>query len=264
MREFAKSACKALNSARMLTALAALGLGGTALAAGVPGQGIWETSLQARDLDGNAGNGPEAFYDTVLDITWLRNADVNGLMRWDTAVSWAAGLDVNGIRGWRLPTMIDTGAPGCDLGWGGTDCGFNVQTKSGDPTRYEAGQTVYSEMGHLYYITLGNTVPPCCSGGLSNKADFQNLRDYYYWYGLQYALNANQAWSLVAFVGDQRPTSIQTDPNTYEFFNAMAVRTGDVVAVPEPLTGAMMLVGLGAMVAAVRRRRTDVAQPPGA
>jgi hypothetical protein len=56
------------------------------------------------------------------------------------------------------------------------------------------------------------------------------------------------------------PTSTQTDPNTYTLFNAMAVRTGNVVAVPEPLTGAMMLVGLGAMVAAGRspapRRRT--------
>lgn len=249
-----------MKHASWAAALTALALSGAAQAEGVPGQGIWETSLQARDLDGNAGNGPEAFYDTVLDVTWLRNADVNGLMTWGTAVTWAAGLDVNGIRGWRLPTMIDTGAPGCDSGNGGTDCGLNVQTKSGDPTRYEAGQTVYSEMGHLYYVTLGNGA----LGGLSNKAGFQNLQDSVYWYGLQYALNAYQAWSLVATVGHQSPRSIQTDPNTYALFNAMAVRTGNVVAVPEPLTGAMMLVGLGAMVAALRLRRPDAAQPMGA
>lgn len=37
--------------------------------------------------------------------------------------------------------------------------------------------------------------------------------------------------------------------------DAMAVRKGDVVAVvTEPLTGAMMLVRLGAMLAAVRQR----------
>jgi PEP-CTERM motif len=237
-------------------ALTALALSGAAQAEGVPGQGIWETSLQARDLDGNAGNGPEAFYDTVLDITWLRNADLNGLMTWDAAVTWAAGLDVNGIRGWRLPTMIDTGAPGCDRG---TDCGFNVQTKSGDPTRYEAGQTVYSEMGHLYYVTLGNKpAAVCCYGGLSNTADFQNLLEFHYWYSLQDASVPDQAWSLVTLVGDQQPQYVLNP------FNAMAVRTGDVVAVPEPLTGAMMLVGLGATVAAVRRRRRSAAQSPGA
>jgi hypothetical protein len=76
-------------------------------------------------------------------------------------------------------------------------------------------------------------------------------------------LDANQAWTLTTTIGEQRPTSIQTDPISYDLLNAMAVRTGDVVAVPEPLTGAMMLVGLGVMVAAVRRRRQGAAQPLG-
>jgi hypothetical protein len=256
MREFAKSAGKALVSARMLAALAALGLGGAALAAGVPGQGIWETSLQARDLDGNTGNGPEAFYDTVLDITWLRNADVNGLMTWDAAVSWAAGLDVNGIRGWRLPTMIDTGAPGCEGSDGASDCDAYVRTKSGDTTKYEAGQTVYSEMAHLHYVTLGN--PAQGGGSLVNSGNFQSFRDGFYWLGLEYAPDPGSAWF---FFIDYAAQSFTDKPYSA---HAMAVRTGDVVAVPEPLTGAMMLVGLGAMVAAVRRRRPDVAQPPGA
>jgi hypothetical protein len=239
-----------MKHSRLAAALAALAFSGVVQAEAVPGQGIWETSLQARELDGNVGNGPEAFYDTVLDVTWLRNADANGEMTWETAVTWAAGLNVNGVTGWRLPTMIDTGEPGCDYGWGGTDCGFYVQTKSGDVTKYEAGQTVYSEMAHLYYVTLGNVPPPvCCDGGLSNTADFQNLQSSFYWYGLQDARHPSQAWTLVTFVGDQQPNDV------FYRFNAMAVRAGDVVGVvPEPLTGAMMLVGLGAMVVVVRRR----------
>lgn len=66
----------ALCAAASVAMLAA----GAAQALGVPGQGTWETTLQPRDLDGNAANGPEAFYDTVLDITWLRDANVKGWM----------------------------------------------------------------------------------------------------------------------------------------------------------------------------------------
>jgi hypothetical protein len=68
-------------------------------AVGVPGQGTWETTLLPRDLDGNLANGPEAFYDTVLNITWLRNAKVNGLMTWTSANTWANTLVVGGVGG---------------------------------------------------------------------------------------------------------------------------------------------------------------------
>jgi hypothetical protein len=40
----------------------------------VSGQGTWESTLIGRDLDGDLGTA-EAYYDTLLDITWL--ADVN-------------------------------------------------------------------------------------------------------------------------------------------------------------------------------------------
>lgn len=36
--------------------------------------GTWQTTLQGRDLDGNATTF-EAYYDTVLDITWLADAN---------------------------------------------------------------------------------------------------------------------------------------------------------------------------------------------
>ena len=35
-----------------------------------------QATLQARDLDGNGVT--DAFYDTTLNITWLRDANVNG------------------------------------------------------------------------------------------------------------------------------------------------------------------------------------------
>ena len=131
-------------------------MSGAALAAGVSGQGTWETTLLGRDIQGNAvaSNSESAvfLYDTVLHVTWLRDANVNGEMPWKTANSWANNLVVGTFSGWRLPTMIDAGAPGCEHFGNGsaTDCGYNVQTKSGDPKKYEQGQTVFSEMAHLY------------------------------------------------------------------------------------------------------------------
>lgn len=41
--------------------------------------GIAQAALQDRDLDGDSV--VDAFYDTDFDITWLRDADVNGRMR---------------------------------------------------------------------------------------------------------------------------------------------------------------------------------------
>ena len=94
----------------MLSAGALLAFAGTAQAA-----------LQDRDLDGDSVF--DAFYDTELDITWLRNADGNGAMDWDTAVAWADGFSVAGYDDWRLPI-------------GDTCWGYNG-------TGRETGHTVY-------------------------------------------------------------------------------------------------------------------------
>ncbi len=93
----------------------------------VPGQGTWETTLQARDLDGNAANGPEAFYDTDLKITWLRAAATRTIiwkppwlpttaprsMEWSDAKIWAE-QEHFGLTGWRLPATVDKDTLGCN------------------------------------------------------------------------------------------------------------------------------------------------------
>lgn len=141
-------------------ALAAACAGGSAQAAPVAGQGTWQSTLAARDINGDGT--VDAFHDETLNVTWLADANAavgsafdtalpgSGLMNWASARAWAAQLNVYGVTGWRLPTMLDTGAPGCDFSYSGTDCGFGVQDISAD------SQTVYSELAHLYFVTLGN------------------------------------------------------------------------------------------------------------
>lgn len=64
------------------------------------------TATQAALFDRGGG----LIYDQDLDITWLANANVNGLMTWNGAMTWASNLSYyDSVRNvtytdWRLPT----------------------------------------------------------------------------------------------------------------------------------------------------------------
>ena len=173
-----------------------------------------QAGLQDRDLNGDGVT--DAFYDTDLNITWLRNANVNGLMTWAAANTWAAGLSIGVYSGWRLPTS-DT----CSE--------FNCTA---------------SETGHLIYTELGNS-----AFWLSNPGGFQNLRSDNYWTSTEQAANSTNAWYFL--VGDNRQNAVDKSATMY----AMAVRPGDVAPVPEPEIYATLLAGLG-LVGVMSRRRT--------
>lgn len=247
--EFTRTACGLLAAAVLATFVVP-----QAQAAAVSGRGTWETTLQGRDLDGDAATF-EAYYDTDLNITWLADANyaqtsgyvADGSMQWDAAQMWVANLDVNGIRGWRLPAMVDTGPLGCGLGSdGGDDCSYNPSTST-------------SEMAHMFYVTLGNKGYRDTDWnlqsdyGLVNTALFSNVEQGY-WYGLEYAPNLDYAWRLHAFSGEQGASA----KNSTGFFYAWAVRSGDVVSVPEPQTYALMGLGLAAVLVARKRRPARV------
>lgn len=231
-----------ITSSLCASALAAASL--PALSAGVSGQGTWETTLQARDINGDGV--ADAYYDTALNITWMANWNDMGFQQWDAAVAWAAGLNIHGVTGWRLPAVTDSGPVGCDFTVAGsTDCGYNLDTSTG-------------EMAHMSYVTLGNKslcTPgddvcsvPQAGYGLSNTANFINMESYVYWSGTPYALDSGQAWVFTNSVGAQSPTPKNTDWYT------VAVHDGDVTAVPEPQALAMLLAGLGGVGFLVRRR----------
>lgn len=71
--------------------------------------------------------GGQAYYDDVLDITWLADAnyamtsgyDSDGLMTWDEAQSWIGTLNTAnylGVNDWRLPATAQPDAS-CSLQW---------------------------------------------------------------------------------------------------------------------------------------------------
>lgn len=222
----------------------------------------------------------QAYYDDVLDITWLADAnyaktsgysgaDAYGRMSWDNAQTWIGTLNSGtgylGKKDWRLPTVnaVDgSNPPNKAVSYNGsTDYGYNASA----PGSAYAGSTG-SEMAHLFYNTLGNkgycdpalsTVS--CSGpqtdwGLTKTGDFINLEPYLYWL---YAPATGNAWSF--YVGDGLQSYSKKTHGFYDGFDAWAVRPGDIAPVPVPVPAVAWLFGgaltlLGALLGALRRR----------
>jgi hypothetical protein len=246
-----------------------------ASAASISGQGTWETTLQGRDLTGDGVF--DAYYDTTLDITWLANANagagssfeigapyLDGQMTWANANAWAAALDVNGITGWRLPTNTpingtnyqtnDTTNATSDVGYADADGWVDV---SGNPV---------SEMGHMFYVTLGNLGacapddgdgdPATCyvgfpdGWGLSNTGPFSNVQSsVIFWSGSE--LNSSSAWLFNFSLGNQDRSG------KGDVLSAWAVHDGDVGASVVPVPAAAWLFGSGllGLLAMARKRR---------
>ena len=167
------------------------------------------------------GTNYQAYYDATTNLTWLANANMNGLMDWSAANSWAAGLDINGVTGWTLPTTADTSCIGINC--------------------------TGSEMGYLFYDVLGGTA----GNSLSNTGPFSNVKSGVYWSATEFAPNTGFAWFFIFGNGSQG-----VGDKSYDLF-AWAVHAGDVGAptsAPEPGALALMLVGLGLVGFAARRR----------
>jgi uncharacterized protein DUF1566/PEP-CTERM motif-containing protein len=166
----------------------------------------------------------QALYDTDLNITWLANANANGLMSWSQANAWAAGITLGG-SGWRLPTAD----PGC---------GFVYNCTS-------------SEMGHLFYNELGGVAHSLISVTHNANYDlFSNLQPNLYWTSTEYAPPSTNAW--IFYFSD----GFQFAGDKGYGLNAMAVHSGDIAAVPEP--AAVWLFGLGLLsLIGVARRKAE-------
>jgi hypothetical protein len=188
----------------LLLACAALVVAGSAQAA-----------LQDRDLDGDTV--VDAYYDTDLDITWLR--DTVGYLTWSDALAWADALNFGGHTDWRLPV-------------GDTCSGFDCTG---------------SEMGHLFYVELGNS-----AGAMTNPGGFNwtfYTADFtVYWTSTLGPTPGHATTFLI-------PSGFQAQRVMFSIDMAMAVHDGDLAPVPEPETYALMLAGLAGLALATRRQR---------
>ena len=258
----------------------------TAQAAPVSGQGTWQTTLLPRDLTGDGV--VDAYYDTVLDITWLADANLaasntfglqagvslgpypgdpsgysgfiytDGTMNWPGAKFWIDAMNQAnylGFNDWRLPTLGPINGSTFDSNFaydGSTDVGYNITA----PGSAHPGSTA-SEMAHLFYNTLGNSGWYDTSGNTTGCV----APDYCLTNTGPFAnLQPSNYWSGLEDASD---TGRAWDFGFYDgnqltylkTFNryVWAVRSGDVV-VPVPAAVWLFGSGLIGLLGVVRRR----------
>jgi hypothetical protein len=182
----------------------------------------------------DAGGG--MIYDTLLDVTWLQDAnyaatqysatggaqgDADGLMNWNDATTWAASLTVGGVTGWRLPTMSAVGSP--------------------RPNETGESPNSGNEIGWLWY-QLGGGSDIWASTDISpfTNLPYQSDGSEWYWTAMEYDATSAGRISMNCACWDHNWSK------SNELY-AWAVHSGDVAGVPEPSALLLMLSGFAGL-----------------
>jgi hypothetical protein len=177
--------------------------------------------------------------DSTLNVTWADVASPTDLT-WSasaatgSAQAWVASLntkDYGGYSNWRLPTGDGnyTTAPTTSCGLG---CGASTS------------QTL-NELGNLFINELGNTP----GSQVTNTSPFATLSTSgIYWSSTERAADPGHAWVFYSAGG------VQYAIPEASAFEALAVRSGQVTAVPVPAAAWLLGSGLMGLMCLARRR----------
>lgn len=111
-------------------------------------------------------SGPLTVYDSVQDLTWTKDANLNGQMDWSTSVAWANNLDYAGYTDWVLPTIDQ------------------LTTQFSTNLGEAAGSSIADSHNDSYNL-------------------FTNVQSFAYWSGSEFAPTPDGAWDFYTYFGYQ-------------------------------------------------------------
>ena len=154
-------------------------------------------------------------------MAWAEGLNAPGVLTYN----FNSGVSVTWQGDWRLPKTVDGGRKfGTD---GTTTAGYNITT---------------SEMGHLFYVSLGNLGYYDKNGntrpgwgvpfeevdwGLKNTGPFENLQVVSYYSSTTYEANPVHAWHFLMYLGYQQGGTLGFK-SSYSFYG-LAVRPATVI-----------------------------------
>lgn len=197
-------------------------------------------------------------YEEAQKLVWLDYSNPDN--DWDKQMLWATNIgdhlvvtldplyvtDTDWKTGWRLPTTID----------GTLFSNEDDEFYDGTPGR---GYNKPGEMGHLYYVSLGNLGYYDTDGvfqsdyGLKNTGPFNYLEDWLYFSSTEYSIDTDYAWWFDFNSGYQRPWPKVSEGGPIQ---GLAVRSADIQVVPEPSTVLLLASGLAGLGLYAHRRRS--------
>ncbi len=195
------------------------------------------TSLNLIDM------GDNTIFDKDTKLTWLKDAGLGGLKNWSDAMAWANDLSYAGFDDWRLPTTLQPD-PSCADQSADASHGINCTG---------------SEMGHLFYVELGNkgcdSVSPLPDCGLKNTDLFDNLQQAGYWSSTYYIPSLANRGAFAFYMDGGAVEAAGLDSSLYSW----AVRYGErLPTVPEPTSFLLFGSGLGITALAVWRKKKSL------
>lgn len=178
---------------------------------------LWGTAANAALFD--RGNG--MIYDSVLNITWLQDANMSGLLNRAEAVAYVDNLVFGGYEDWRLPIM--------DVNGDGTV--VSCPNVSEETCRD-------NELAYMFYENFGGAFDQDLTG---DQAPFTGIQNFYW-------SNTPDLWAFGFFNGRQFIGNAAAGN-----ISVWAVRDGDVAVIPLPAAAWLMLGGITSLLGFRRR-----------
>ena len=193
--------------------------------------------------------GTVTYGDTECNLIWDNDNNGNSLVwldysntqnYWLLQNEWAAGIDSS------LTYNIDSAYT---VTW--DDAAWRLPSTGANP-QFGYNQTT-SEMGHLFYDELElSAFPPLTTTEQLNATNFDQLIASWYWSNTEYADSLdNRAW------GFSMTNGYQTTALKLSNGHGLAVRSGQVSAVPIPAAVWLLGTGLAGLAALGKRKNRN-------